>query len=450
MMVLIGQMLGCLIVAAGIGGAIGWLLRPLSTGQLTQASMDITATLRHKEQMLAKVQHELKVQAAAMQTLESKIIESDELNQSMKQELSARNDRLHALQEELAVRTQRLTALEGEVVSLRRSASEYAEAAAVQSEEIQQLHLARQEAQQALESNEQERHNLQRRVTELESAVAETDHLRERVGELEPAQGRVHWLEVQLCDREAEHRAALHQLKAQLDERDRRIGELEPLFQRLQEQEAALTQWETKYAQTLTQHEAQIAMLQQQLAGQDRLQAQLLLDKQLLHERAEQIDGLQHRIHDLEAQQQGLADQVKTAGDKQAEVDRLRKRLVEVRAALRIKTDGGAVAPRQKIRQNGSQLSLQIEQVNAAKARPKDKPKDKPKDDLSKIHGIGPTFARTLNKMGLHSFDQIARWTPEDIDKVAKKLYTAPDRIKRDKWVDEAKKLHEQKYGQRL
>jgi len=442
MIVLIGQMLGCLIVAAGIGGAIGWLLRQLSTGQLTPQSLDITATLRHKEQMLEQVQHELKVQAAAIQILESKIIESDELNQSTRQELSARNDQLHALQEERAVRSQRLTVLEGEVASARRRANEYAETAVVQSEEVQQLHLSRQETQQTLESNEQERHNLQRRVAELETAVAETDRLRERVVELEPAQGRVHWLEVQLCDREAEHRAALHQLNSQLSERDRRIGELEPIVQRLQEQEAALRQWETKYAQALTQHEAQIVSLQQQLAGQDRLQAQLLLDKELLHEQAERIDGLQHRIHELEAQQLALADQVKTAGDKQAEINRLRKRLVEVRAALRIKTDGGAVAPRQKIRQNGSQLRLQIEQAKAAK--------DTPKDDLSKIHGIGPTFARTLNKMGLHSFNQIARWTPEDIDKVAKKLYTAPDRIKRDKWVDEAKKLHEQKYGQQL
>lgn len=203
-----------------------------------------------------------------------------------------------------------------------------------------------------------------------------------------------------------------------------------------------MKQWDAKYAHTLNQHEAHIAMLHQQLAAQDQLRAQLLLDKQLLHDRAEQIDGLQHRIQELEAQQQGLADQMKTAGDKQEEIDRLRKRLVEVRAALRIKADGGAVAPRQKVRQNGSQLSLEMEQAKAAK--------DRPKDDLSKIHGIGPVFARTLNKMGLYSFGQIARWTPEDIDKVAKKLYTAPERIKRDKWIDEAKKEHYRKYGKRL
>ena len=124
------------------------------------------------------------------------------------------------------------------------------------------------------------------------------------------------------------------------------------------------------------------------------------------------------------------------------EIDRLRKRLVEAQAALRIKTDGGIVPPRQKIRQTGSQLSLLVEQAKAAK--------DGPKDDLSQIHGIGPVFARTLNKMGLHTFVQIASWKPEDIEKVAKKLYTAPDRIKRDNWINEAKRLHEQKYGQQL
>ena len=102
--------------------------------------------------------------------------------------------------------------------------------------------------------------------------------------------------------------------------------------------------------------------------------------------------------------------------------------------------------PRQKPRQSGSQLSLAMEQAKAEKERPK----DRPKDDLSKIHGVGPALAKTLNKMGLYSFDQIARWTPEDIDKVAKKLYTAPERIKRDQWIAEAKKLHEQKYGPQL
>jgi predicted flap endonuclease-1-like 5' DNA nuclease len=442
MTLLIGQMLGCLIVAAGIGGVVGWLLRQLSNSQLTQESMDVTAALRLKEQLLEKVQHQLKAQTAEMQLLESKVIESEENNQSALRELSARNGRIESLQAELAVRTQQLTALESDVASVRQRISEYDAAISAQSDETRQLQLTRQVTQKTLESNEQERHDLQRRIAELETAGAETNQLRARVEELEPAQGRVHWLEVQLSDRDAEHRAALHELNSQLAERDRRISELEPHTRRLQEQEELLSQWETKYTHTLTQHDAQLATLQQQLAIKDQLQAQVLLDKQLLLERVKQINGLQHRIHELEATHQHLADQVKTAGEKQEEIDRLRKRLVEVQAALRIKIDGTAMASRQKTRQSGSQLSLLMEQAKAAK--------NGPKDDLSQIHGIGPVFARTLNKMGLHTFVQIARWKPEDINKVAKKLYTAPERIKRDNWIAEAKKLHQQKYGQRL
>ncbi|MEI8014021.1 MAG: hypothetical protein WCH20_04205 [Nitrospira sp.] len=441
MITLIGQIFGCLLIAGGIGVVVGWLLRNLSASLLTQQFTDVTATLRVKEQMLEKARYELNVQTAAMQLLESKMIESEKLSQSTQQELAARNDRLLALQEELSLRSQKLTVVEAEDASTRRRASESdSVAAAAQAEEVQQLHLSSQAAQQTLASNEQERHNLQRRIVELETGVSEADLLRARLKELEPAQGRVHWLEVQLSDREAEHRAALHRLDSQLAERDRRINTLEHFQQQLKKQEASQTEWETKYASALTQHEAQILTLQNQLATQDTLQARLRLDEQLLHERDAQIHALQRHVQELEKQQQ-LTSQVKLAEEKQEEQARLRKRQAKVQAPAQTKADKESMAPRQTS-QNGSQLSLQIEQTKAAK--------NAQKDDLSKIHGIGPAFARSLNKMGLYTFVQIARWKPEDIDEIAKKLYTAPDRIKRGKWIDEAKKEHYRKYGEQL
>lgn len=441
MITLIGQIFGCLLIAGGIGVVVGWLLRNLSASLLTQQFTDVTATLRVKEQMLEKARYELNVQTAAMQLLESKMIESEELSQSTQQELAARNDRLLALQEELSLRSQKLTVLEAEDASARRRASESdSVTAAAQAEEAQRLHLTSQAAQQTLASNEHERHNLQRRIVELETVVSEADLLRARLKELEPAQGRVHWLEVQLSDREAEHRAALHRLDSQLAERDRRINTLEHFQQQLKKQEASLTEWETKYASALTQHEAQIVTVQNQLATHDTLQARLRLDEQLLHERDAQIHALQHHVQELEKQQQ-LTSQVQLAGEEQEEQTRLQKRPAKVQAPAQTKADKEAMAPRQTS-QNGSQLSLQIEQTKVAK--------NAKKDDLSKIHGIGPAFARSLNKMGLYTFVQIARWKPEDIDEIAKKLYTAPDRIKRGKWIDEAKKEHYRKYGEQL
>ena len=140
MIVLIGQMLGCLLVAAGIGCVAGWLLRQMSSGPHTQEFVDANTTLSLKEQMLEEAQFELKVHATGMKVLESKILEAEERHLSISQELSERNDRLQALQKELAVRTQRLTVLEAEDVAVQRRASEYAVAAAAQSEEIHQLH----------------------------------------------------------------------------------------------------------------------------------------------------------------------------------------------------------------------------------------------------------------------------------------------------------------------
>jgi predicted flap endonuclease-1-like 5' DNA nuclease len=441
MTILIGQMLGCLLVAAGIGGITGWFLRHLSVSKLNQHIADVTTSLQIKEQALELAQLEFEATASTVQTYESTLTSSEALARSAQQELASSTERLRTVQEELNSATQRVAALESEQQASLQRYHDSDETMAAYAQEARQANAGHTAAQQEIKVKEQELLDLQSRLTEAEGSLAQLERLRAQVVEMEPAQGRVHWLEVQLTGKDAEHRAALHQLDSQLAERDRRIGELEQLQPQLKEREASLKQWETKYAHTLTQHEAQIAKLQKQLAAEDQLRGQLLLDEQLLHERDKRIEVLQHQIQELEAQQQDLAGQVKVVGEKEEQISRLRKRLVEVRAALRVKTDGGSVVPRQT-RQNRNQLSLQMEQAKAAK--------NGQKDDLKKIHGIGPVFARTLNKMGVHTFVQIARLKPEDIAKVAKKLYTAPDRIKRDKWIDEAKKEHYRKYGERL
>jgi hypothetical protein len=65
----INQMLGCLIIAACIGGAVGWLLRNVSAGKLTQQLTDVTAMMRLKEQMLEKARYQLRDSASKMQPL---------------------------------------------------------------------------------------------------------------------------------------------------------------------------------------------------------------------------------------------------------------------------------------------------------------------------------------------------------------------------------------------
>jgi len=86
-------------------------------------------------------------------------------------------------------------------------------------------------------------------------------------------------------------------------------------------------------------------------------------------------------------------------------------------------------------------LILHMEQAKAAERRTERR--------LEQDSRIGPVFARTLNKMGLHTFVQIARWKTEDITKVQRSSTPLPN-DQADKWIDEAKKEHYRKYGERL
>ena len=63
------QMLGCLIIAACIGGVVGWLLRHVSADKNTQQLADVTAMMHLKEQMLEKARYQLRDSATKMQSL---------------------------------------------------------------------------------------------------------------------------------------------------------------------------------------------------------------------------------------------------------------------------------------------------------------------------------------------------------------------------------------------
>jgi predicted flap endonuclease-1-like 5' DNA nuclease len=63
-------------------------------------------------------------------------------------------------------------------------------------------------------------------------------------------------------------------------------------------------------------------------------------------------------------------------------------------------------------------------------------------DDLSSINGIGEQIARELNDLGVFRFKQIARWTDANLVEFARRLFCQRERIERDKWVPQAKRLH--------
>ncbi|HSF70280.1 MAG TPA: hypothetical protein VLA47_07840 [Nitrospira sp.] len=391
MTALIGQMVLCLLVAAAIGVAVGWLLRHRSALLHEHHVTDLERELRVKGQALDTAVYDLKVKTSSLMALESKVSSLESLGRSAQEELSSRQDRIEALQQELkATQARTLSARSEFQTQLERLADQETTLAAY-ANEVRQANAARSKALQDLAVKEQEIVDLHQRLIDAESRLGELDDLRARIADLEPAQGRVHWLEVQLSEKEAYHRRMVHGLQEELAARDRRLAE------------------EAEHAKLLEEREHHIATLERRLA----------------------------ELHALQAE---LAGQAKIMGDQEEEITRLRKRLGEVRAALRERGDGSPVLARP----NGpaNQLSLHM-------PPPKSAPGSR-KDDLKKIHGISPAIERALNKLGTFTYVQIARWKAGDIARIAKKLDTLPGRIKPDHWVAGAKKQHRDKYGEKL
>ena len=75
-------------------------------------------------------------------------------------------------------------------------------------------------------------------------------------------------------------------------------------------------------------------------------------------------------------------------------------------------------------------------------------------DDLTRIKGLGPKLATTLNDLGVTRFDQIAAWDDAEIDRIDSQLGRFEGRIRRDDWPGQARLLatgdamqFKQKYG---
>lgn len=80
--------------------------------------------------------------------------------------------------------------------------------------------------------------------------------------------------------------------------------------------------------------------------------------------------------------------------------------------------------------------------TEARPATQKPKPKKSTAgDDLKQIKGIGPALEQQLNALGIHTFQQIASLSPEDIEKIEEQMNGFSGRIERDHWIEQAKAL---------
>jgi predicted flap endonuclease-1-like 5' DNA nuclease len=63
-----------------------------------------------------------------------------------------------------------------------------------------------------------------------------------------------------------------------------------------------------------------------------------------------------------------------------------------------------------------------------------------PPQDLKRIRGIGVLIEKRLNAMQIATYEQIANWTAQDIERVSRML-DFKGRIERENWVEQARIL---------
>lgn len=60
------------------------------------------------------------------------------------------------------------------------------------------------------------------------------------------------------------------------------------------------------------------------------------------------------------------------------------------------------------------------------------------RDELSMLKGVGPKFAEALHAAGFHSFSQLARLTPVEVERLDEQLGAFRGRLTRDRVVEQA------------
>ncbi|MCZ6732646.1 MAG: hypothetical protein O7B27_08885 [Gammaproteobacteria bacterium] len=475
---LIGQILLCLLAAALIGLFVGWwFTRQWSRYRLA----DVQVSWQSR---LTEIQKQLAERNSALST--------------MKTELHARDERVGSLKQELLDKDVTLNQLQANLGSLKTRSNDAEDQLREQHAKVTSLEDQRERYHQELSDRDTKLKTMTPRLDGLEQQLARRDSalkdlesarestVAKKKSEIESLKGRIKNLEPlapQLSETEqaltnlrftlAEKDGEIGALRANLDEssgqakeRDARIRELEPLIGRLKEREKAFQELEKKHNSAVDQKTSEVERRRKALSELEPIRGELdartealkqleIKHQSMIDDNSMVIMRLNGRLKELEP----LELQLQERDARICELEPAGVQLKESEARVQALEERHRSLLQEKVREFETlrhQL-LELEHQPAAVVSPglsgqefhEPKLKDRPsRDDLKKIFGIGPVLERTLNGLGYYQFRDIARWGDAEIEQVARVLN--PDRIRRDKWISQAKSLHQKKYGKEL
>ena len=176
-------------------------------------------------------------------------------------------------------------------------------------------------------------------------------------------------------------------------------------------------------------HEAALAEAASRLSAADTAAAA----------RAREIERLEGALGMRESQLEGLRARLAALEPLEATLAEREARIRELEAALPAPAPAPAMA--------SASPATRLPELPGSPRR-KHAPNGGQRDDLKRIPGIGPATERVLHSAGIYTFRQIANWRREDLEAIMAKLGDSPARLKRDDWIDGARREHLKKYGE--
>ncbi len=212
--------------------------------------------------------------------------------------------------------------------------------------------------------------------------------------------------------------------------------------------------WRAPRPPAVTPAASSVQALRNEVTKRDRRMAEIEAELEAAHGRAATLDADLADALRAQSDADGKADTAQRAAvasrDQLAALQSQVAELQDRHAAsedelleLRRTTEAEVEALRAKI--DGRDRTISELQIRLAAVDHKPGPPDP--DDLKQITGVGRVLEQMLHDAGITTFRQLATLSDGDIAGLDVQLSEFQGRIRREGWVDQARKLHDQKYG---
>lgn len=425
---LVAKIVLCLLVALGTGFVLGWLVwRSIAH----ERERDLTTRWerrfgeleRDRDTRVAKLRREVEDHREQIPTLEASLADRSDLIARLEGDLAQWREKVPALEKRLSEREADVAGLDAQSRESAARIDELDALARERAEEVDALRAAARKHAKALGDMETALRDSQQRVGAAREALEDVESRERAQAE------RIDTLERELADAVRAGQTAQNAQREAAKQSEAMAAERDALRRKADEA--------TAEARRLTE----------QAARDER-------DRAALRERAEQ------REIGMTAARDEAGRSAKALSDAQEELRVVRAQLAAMEAgmternreldALRGRRDRDATTLAERDRRIAE---LEKAAEKAARDRPSwlldEAPPPGERDDLKKIRGVGPVLEKTMNRLGIWRYAQLARLGPADVRWLAEHINTFPDRITRDRWVEQAGRLHREKSARR-